>query len=201
MSNKLQELTDRLYNEGLSKGKEEGELLLAKAQKEAEELISSAKAQAADIIAKAQQKAEELSSKAESDIKLAANQSLQATKLTIENVLVDASISDKVSKACSEVDFIKSIISEVAAKFSSENSQELSLVLPESLKAQTEDWLKNELRKQLGSEVKANFSKQIRGGFTIGPKDGSYYVSLSEETFKELIAEYLRPITKKILFG
>ena len=31
MSNKLQELTDRLYNEGLSKGKEEGEILLFKA--------------------------------------------------------------------------------------------------------------------------------------------------------------------------
>ena len=31
MENKLQELTDKLYNEGLSKGKAEGEVLLAKA--------------------------------------------------------------------------------------------------------------------------------------------------------------------------
>ena len=31
MSNKLQELTEKLYNEGLSKGKEEGEQLLARA--------------------------------------------------------------------------------------------------------------------------------------------------------------------------
>ena len=32
MENKLQELTDKLYNEGLSKGKAEGEVLLAKAK-------------------------------------------------------------------------------------------------------------------------------------------------------------------------
>ena len=29
MSDKLQELTDRLYNEGLAKGKQEGEKILA----------------------------------------------------------------------------------------------------------------------------------------------------------------------------
>ena len=31
MQNKLQELTDKLYNEGLAKGKQEGEEILAKA--------------------------------------------------------------------------------------------------------------------------------------------------------------------------
>ena len=39
MQNKLQELTDKLYNEGLSKGKQEAELLRANAKKEAEKII------------------------------------------------------------------------------------------------------------------------------------------------------------------
>lgn len=33
MQNKLQELTDKLYNEGLSKGKQEAEEMVAKAKK------------------------------------------------------------------------------------------------------------------------------------------------------------------------
>ena len=37
MQNKLQELTDRLYQEGLSKGKEEGEKLLFEAKAQADE--------------------------------------------------------------------------------------------------------------------------------------------------------------------
>ena len=40
MQNKLQELTDKLYNEGLSKGKQEGEELLAKAKVQAEEIVA-----------------------------------------------------------------------------------------------------------------------------------------------------------------
>ena len=42
MENKLQELTDRLYREGLSKGKEEGEALVAKAEEKAAGIIDAA---------------------------------------------------------------------------------------------------------------------------------------------------------------
>ena len=44
-------------------------------------------------------------------------------------------------------------------------------------------------------------SDKIAGGFTIGPKDGGYFISFTEETFNALISEYLRPATKKLLFG
>ena len=47
MQNKLQELTDKLYQEGLSKGKEEGERILADAKAQAEKILAEAKAQAA----------------------------------------------------------------------------------------------------------------------------------------------------------
>ena len=49
---KLQELTDKLFNEGLSKGKAEGEALLAKARKEAEEIVAQANKEAEAIVAK-----------------------------------------------------------------------------------------------------------------------------------------------------
>ena len=53
MQNKLQELTDRLYAEGLSKGKQEGEELVQKAKAEAEQIVNQAKAEAARIVAEA----------------------------------------------------------------------------------------------------------------------------------------------------
>ena len=97
--------------------------------------------------------------------------------------------------------FIKEIIKTVASKFNAEEAADLALVLPESQKAELEPWVKNELAKTLRCEVAAGFSKKISGGFTIGPKDGAWFVSLTEQTFNELIAEYLRPVTRKILFG
>ena len=50
---KLQELTQKLYQEGLSKGKEEGEAILAKAKAEAQEIVKQAQEQAAAIVDKA----------------------------------------------------------------------------------------------------------------------------------------------------
>ena len=201
MSNKLQELTDKLYNEGLSKGKDEGELLLAQARVEADKIRATGRREAALMVAEAEKTAAALKEKAESDIRMASAQSLQATRKDIEDLLVNAVISDKVSKALADKDFVKEIIRAVAEKFSSSEATDISLVLPASMKKDLEKWVSGELGKALGKEVKAEFSKKIQGGFTIGPKDGSWFVSLTDETFKELIAEYLRPVTRKILFG
>lgn len=201
MSNKLQELTDRLYNEGLSKGKEEGEILLFKARKEADEIIANARKQAEDIVTEAENRAAQLKEKAESDIKMASEQALMATKKDIENLLVNALCAEETEKVLSEEKFLKEIILAVAQKFSTQQSEDISIVLPASLKSMLEPWVSTELKKALKKEISVNFSKKIKGGFSIGPQNGSWYISMSDESFKALISEYLRPVTKKLLFG
>ncbi len=201
MSNKLQELTDRLYNEGLSRGREEGELLLANARKEADEILAAARREAESIVKDARENADKLRSKAESDIRMASEQSLQATRKDIEDLLLNSVCADKVSAALKDEDLIKEMIMSVASRFDSWETEDLSLVLPEELRSKLEPWVASELKKALGKKVEASFSKKISGGFTIGPKDGSWYVSFSDETFRELICEYLRPVTRKLLFG
>lgn len=201
MSNKLQELTDRLYNEGLSKGKEEGEILLFKARKEADEIIANARKQAEDMVTEAENRAAQLKEKAESDIKMASEQALMATKKDIENLLVNALCAEETEKVLSEEKFLKEIILAVAQKFSTQQSEDISLVLPASLKSMLEPWVSTELKKALKKEISVDFSKKIKGGFSIGPQNGSWYISMSDESFKALISEYLRPVTKKLLFG
>ncbi|MCQ2144931.1 MAG: hypothetical protein MJY72_04245 [Bacteroidales bacterium] len=201
MQNKLQELTDKLYNEGLSKGKLEGEELVAKAKAQAEAIVADAKSQAEAIVAQARKEAEDIKSKVASDIKMASRESVAATKQDIENLIISKITADSTKKALSEADFVKGIIKAVAEKFSAEESADINLVLPESLKAELEPFISSELASILKGEVAASFSKKIGGGFTIGPKDGTYFISLTDETLQELIGAYLRPATKKILFG
>ena len=201
MQNKLQELTDRLYNEGLSKGKQEGEELLAKAKVQADEMIAKAKAEAAQIVAAAQKKADEIKTKTASDIRMASTQSLAATKKDIETLVVGKMTDEAVKKTLSSADFVKDIIKAVAEKFTTDGPVDLELILPETLKADLEPFATKELAKILGAGVEASFSKKVSGGFRIGPKEGGYFVSFTEDTFNELISEYLRPATKKLLFG
>ena len=201
MQNKLQELTDKLYNEGLSKGKQEGEEILAKAKVQAEEIVAKAKAEAAAIVAAANKDAEDLKTKVQGDLKMAAAQSVAATKKDIETLVVAKMTETEVKKALTSAEFVKEVILAVAKGFNTDEPTDLELVLPESLKADLEPFVKNELGKVLNAGVQASFTKKVAGGFTIGPKDGGYFISFTEETFNALISEYLRPATKKILFG
>ena len=201
MQNKLQELTDKLYEEGLSKGKEEGARILEQARQEADRILGEARAQADSIKEKAVREAADMKSKVESDLKMASAQTLQATRQDVEGLVI-AKISDApVGQALADPDFLKQIILAVAQRFSTQESADLSLVLPESLKSQLEPFVGGELAKALGKEVSASFSKKVAGGFRIGPKDGSYFISLTDDSFKSLIGEYLRPVTRKLLFG
>lgn len=201
MQNKLQELTDKLYSEGLSKGKQEGEEILAKARSEADAIIEKAKAEAEAIMAKARSDAEELKTKVASDVTRAANESMAATKQDIANLIVSKMTDKATNTALSEADFVKGIIKAVAEKFSAQEASDIEMVLPESLKGELQPFIEKEISSIIGKGVEARFSKKIAGGFQIGPKDGGYYISLTDETLRELIASYLRPATKKILFG
>ena len=201
MQNKLQELTDKLYNEGLSKGKQEGEEILAKAKVQAEEIVAKAKAEAAAIVAAANKDAEDLKTKVQGDLKMAAAQSVAATKKDIETLVVAKMTETEVKSALTSAEFVKEVILAVAKGFTTEDAADLEVVLPESLKKELEPFVTSELGKVLKGGVEASFTKKIAGGFTIGPKDGGYFISFTEETFNALISEYLRPATKKILFG
>lgn len=198
---KLQELTDRLYSEGLSKGKEEGEKLLRQAEKQAEETLAAARAQAAEIVAKAEKDAADLAERTASDVRKASLQALQTSRNEIEELLLNSVCGKQVSDALGSADFLKEIIRTVAERFSAEHACDLSLVLPVALQDKLEPFVKNELAKTLKGEVEVKFSKKISGGLTIGPKDGGYYISLTDETFKSLIGDYMRPATRKLLFG
>lgn len=201
MDNKLQELTDKLYKEGLSKGKEEGEAILAKAQSKAAEILEAAQKKAEEIIKKAENDAKDYQVKVEGDVKMAATQSIQSVKREIENLMLNGMIGGKATSALSSADFVKEIISSVAKNFNSQESVDLELTLPENLRNELEPFVNGQLAKSLSNGVTAKFSGKIGGGFRIAPKDGSYYIDLTSEAFEALIGEYMRPATRKMLFG
>ena len=201
MDNKLQELTDRLYKEGLSKGKEEGEAILAEASRKAEEIIAAAKKEADAVLRDARKEAEDFRTKVEGDVKMAATQSIQAVRNDIENLMVGKLTDSAVNASLADVEFIKEAIKAVAMNFNAQEAVDLEAVLPEALKGELEPFIKGELAGALKCGISASFSKKVSGGFNIGPKDGSYFISFTDETFRSLIGEYLRPATRKILFG
>ncbi len=203
MQDKLQELMDKLYNEGLSKGRKDADELVAKAAREAEEIISNAKEKAAKIVSKAEQEADDIKSRIANDIKMASAQSITATKQSIENLVVANALNANIGKAMSDTDFVKSLLTTVVKAFNASNAESvpLEVILPSSMQKELQSAFATEIYDNLakGSEVK--FAKGMSDGFKIGPKDGGFVIGFTADDFNALLGSYLRPSTRKLLFG
>lgn len=203
MQNKLQELTDKLYNEGLSKGKQEAELMKANAKNEAADIIAKAKEEAEQILNRAKSEAAELKSKTENDIKMASVQAFAAVKQQIENVIVTKALAQPVKAAVSETDFIKTIITAIVSAFNPNEADAVALdvILPADKKAELEQFMAQNISGICKAGINVEYSKNIAGGFKIGPKGEGYMISFTDKDFENIIAQYLRPKTKELLFG
>lgn len=203
MSNKLQELTDKLYQEGLSKGKQEGEQLVGKAREEAARIVADAEKEANEIITSARKEAEQLKVKIQSDLKMASVQTVSQIRQQVETALVTKAVEVPVKEAFADAAYVKSLISTVVGAFNAaeSGSAELDVILPESLRTELGEKAALQMVAELGKGLDVTFSKNLRTGFKVGPKDGGYLISFTGEDFADMFSQYLRPAARKLLFS
>lgn len=203
MQDKLQELTDRLYEEGLSKGRQEAEELLSKAKEEAKQIVEKAQAEADALVKEAEKKAAEIRTTVEGDLKMASTQTIASVQQQVENMVITQAVAKPVGTALSDEKFVKDLISTVIKAFNAANpdGQRLEVILPAQARNELEQAFSNEVVKDLSKGIEVKNVKGLANGFQIGPKDGGYRISFTADDFTGLIGEYLRPASKKILFG
>lgn len=203
MQSKIQELTDKVYNEGVSKGKEEAERIIADAKKEAGKIISHAKKESESLIEDAKKKSEELKKNTETEIRLSSKQIINKVKQNITEIIFAKIIETPVKEAVNDKEFIASTISKIIENWKPQQSTgfELSLILPEKDKKELDKFIKEKAGKALNEGVEVNFEKGLESGFQIAPKDGSYKVSFSEQEFENFFKEYMKPRLVDLLYG
>ena len=85
----LSELTDKIYAEGVEKGNAEAQQIVEKANAKAAEIVAEAEKKAAAIVAAAESKSADLDKKTRAELKLYAEQSVNAVKTEITNLLAE----------------------------------------------------------------------------------------------------------------
>lgn len=202
MENKLEELTRKLYDEGLEKGRADADKLVSDAKDEAARLVSEARSEADAIVKAAEAKAEELHKNSLTEISLAGKQVVAELKKQIADLIVAKSTTDNVKKANMDADFVKNMLLEVARNWNgtSTDTVSLSALLPESRRAELDAAFEKSAKDLLNAGIEVGYSKNVKSGFKIGPKEGGYHISFSDEDFDTLLGEYLRDKVAKMLF-
>ena len=203
MENKLQELTKKLYDEGLSKGRKEAEILLADANAKAKKIVAEAEAEAERIRKKAQSDAEDLRKNTLTELSLAGKQVIGAIKADVQDLIVTKAIDESVKTASLDPKFVEEMLVAVAKNWSGSSTEKISLqaMLPKEMEEKLGKALKQSVQAALGSEMEITFSDGVKSGFKIGPKQGGYYISFTDDSFNALLGEYLRPKVSEMLYG
>jgi V/A-type H+-transporting ATPase subunit E len=200
MDSKIQQLTETIYNEGVEKAREEADAILKEAKEKAEQIEKDAQKKADKIVEDANGKSEELKKQVDSEIKMTLNQAVSAMKQEITSLITMQVIQPSVKELFSNSDYLKKLISDVVKGWMEKEDFDLNVILPESEREELEKFFKNNLADELNKGVEVSFTKNLKSGFKIGPSDGSYVISFTDEDFTNFLKSYLRPKTSQLLF-
>ena len=196
MENKIQELTDKIYREGVEKGNVEAQKLIANAQEEAKKIVEDAHKEAESIVATAHKSAGELAENTKSELKLFAGQAVNALKSEIATMVTDTIVNADIKAFTADKNYLNAFIVALASKWSANEPIIISTADAEGLKK----FFAAQAKDLLDKGVKIEQVNGIKTLFSISPADGSYKVNFGEEEFMNYFKEFLRPQLVEMLF-
>lgn len=202
MTDRIEEITQKIYNEGITKAKDDADQLIAEAREKADVIIRSAKLKQKEIIRDAQNKVEEIKKRTEAELQLAARQFISQLKQQITTLISTAQITSPVKEAFNDSDFIKRIIITLIEKWDpkTDKSMDLQLFLPPDDQKELTAFLQKKVTDAMNEGIEISVDPRLKSGFRIGPKDGGYLISFTAQDFANYFKQYFKDGTKKLLF-
>ena len=196
MNTKIQELTDIIYNEGVAKGQAQADHSLAKAQEQAQKIVADAQKQADALLAAARKEAADNAENVQKELKLHAQQAVEALKSQIATVVTDKIVQDSVKGFTSDPKAFNEFMLKIAQEWGKNQQIEIKAADADALKK----YFTANAKDLLDKGVKITQVNGQAAEFSIQPADGSYKVNFGTEEFMNWFKSMLRPQLVETLF-
>ena len=202
MEDKLQELTQRIYKEGVERAQSDARDILIKAEVEANKIVERAKTEAESLLDDAKVQVSDLESKIVGDLKNAGNQMIAVLRQETTTLLSGAAFSKNLKLTLSDAEFIATLVKELLSLWAQKGETLKSLVLdlPEALKKELDIQFQTKLKAELDQVLVLNFDRKLTNGFKIGPSEGGWKVSFTDQDFIKLLTSFMKQKTRDLLF-
>lgn len=197
MDTKIQELTDKIFKEGVEKGNTQAQEIIAEAKLKAQAIEAEAKENSEKIISDAQKSAEELKKNTISELKLYAGQSVEALKSEIATLVTNKLSENAVASAMADKEFMQQVILALVSEWS---KNEDLIIETEDAKELT-SYFEAKAKDLLDKGVKIEQVNGVKSDFSVSPSDGSYKITFGEDEFVNYFKAFLRPQLIEILFS
>jgi V/A-type H+-transporting ATPase subunit E len=202
----VQELIDLIRSEGVAKGRNEGEVLVASAREQAARILDDAQRDAEQIRSAARAEAQRLQKNTEDALRLASRDAVLALNEALRTDFF-AKVRRLVSHTMQDRSFLERLILEVARRAMPEDAGKMEVLLPNNV-ATYEELKKNPQELDQGSLsrfVLELSAEVLREGLTFTPadddrpglrvqlKDQDVEIELTDEAVGDLLMEHLAP--------
>lgn len=198
MEIQLEELIDKIKNDGVKAAEAEADAIIEKAKAEADKIIADAHAEAERIIANAKSENERMVKSSEDAIRQAGRNLLISFRESVSRE-VNAILCENVNAVYSSEGFaalLTNVIEDIAKK---PDTDDISVILTsDTLKSLEETVLAGLKEKMLGG-VTLKASDRFDGGFRICSDNGGAYYDYSAEAVVNMLSGYLSPKIVKLL--
>jgi V/A-type H+-transporting ATPase subunit E len=203
MQESIQQLTDKIYREGVEKAEQRSKEILEEAARKSRELVDEAESKARQIIDNAERKATELKLKNEAEMRLSARQAMGMLKNRITDLVVWHLTHEPVIEASKDVSFMQALIRKLMDHWLANVGQEerLRILLPKEDYQEYRKYLEDKTAELLKTGISIEFSGIMKNGFQVEAVDLGFKVSFTDEDFENYFANFARPRIYKLLFG
>ncbi|MEW6428068.1 MAG: hypothetical protein AB1568_08560 [Thermodesulfobacteriota bacterium] len=214
-SSGVQQLIDRLRRDGIGKGREESERLVAEAHAAAKKILDEANGEAERLVAEATREAQRLHETAKEAVQLAARDMILDLKGGFSRQF-SRRIAEMVGDAMSDPLFIQKVILQLAGRLRETvgEGEKVELILPDDvigldeLRRHPEKLKEGPLGRFVLDASRELFSEGVTvvgGGaarsITVRLVDQSLDITMDEETISELLLDHLLPRFRALLEG
>ncbi len=212
----VQELIDKLKNQGVSEGQKQAELIIKEAHYKASRILSQAQAEADKLLSEGRHQLEVERQSSHEAIKTAFRDTQLALRSKVREAF-SSHLKRLVSLELKDKDFIKQLVLVIASLKADEIAQasQVEILLPSKIfeTDETGTHLNQEGKKRmqhlvlgitdgmLREGIELNSSTDVKGGIKVRLTGKDIELDLTDEAFSDLLLKYLLPRYREIVSG
>ncbi|MDR0795548.1 MAG: hypothetical protein LBE79_05750, partial [Tannerella sp.] len=134
MDVKIQELTDKIYREGVEKGNEEADRIIAIANEQKNIILQNAEIEADRILSTAEKQAAGIKKNAESELKLYAAQFLEDFKSALTDLITGKIVQSNIQPLSQDPAFMQKVVLEIVRGWAKDEEMVIRSAAADSLR-------------------------------------------------------------------
>ncbi|MBN1410701.1 MAG: hypothetical protein JW969_07635 [Spirochaetales bacterium] len=190
MEIQLEELIEKIKNEGIKTSEQMAEEITAKANNSAQKIVENARIEADKITAVAKQEAMRYEINSKEAIKHAARDYILKVQAEIKSTF-EKIIRAEVEEALKEKKVLMDTITKIVESYASRNSTDISVLLnPEDLKA-LESFFMDKLKSSIKKGLEINPLPEIKAGFKVQEKNSSLFYDFTDKGIADSLSQFV----------